>query len=250
MAKRVLNNIGNAFRESGQALDRVGLRALNKPIFREPFSRHRPVMNLFDRHPSLQADVFVAPNATVIGDVTIFTKSSVWYGAVVRGDLNAVKIGHRTSIGDRAVVNTAPSVEGHTAATTTIGNDVTIGSGALLTSCSVGNHVVIGAGAIIGEGAIVEDHAVVEPGAVVHSGRRVPGGQVFGGNPAVFIRNCTKTEIGAAEEYAAQLADSASDHRVEFLPFTTAYWQAEERGLPIRPQTHSTEEKPRPSPQH
>ena len=81
--------------------------------------------------------VFVAPNATVVGKVDINQSSSVWYGAVVRGDLNDVDIGAFTAIQDRAVVHTTKSVEGHVSAGTTIGNYVIVGPGAQLQSCTV-----------------------------------------------------------------------------------------------------------------
>jgi gamma-carbonic anhydrase len=86
----------------------------------------------FCRHPWVSPDAFVAPNATVVGRVDVNTRSSVMYGAVVRGDLNSVSIGAFASIGDRAVISTTKSVEGHASASTTIGHHVLVGPGALL----------------------------------------------------------------------------------------------------------------------
>ena len=110
-------------------------------------SSHLPSPFPACRHPWADASVFIAPNASVIGRVDINQYSSVWYGAVVRGDLNDVTIGAYSSIGDRAVVHTTKSVEGHVSAGTTIGNYVTVGPGALLQSCTVEDYAVIGAGA-------------------------------------------------------------------------------------------------------
>jgi carbonic anhydrase/acetyltransferase-like protein (isoleucine patch superfamily) len=124
------------------------------------------------------------------------------YGAVVRGDLNTVSIGTATTIGDRAVVSTTRSVEGHVSAATSIGNHVLVGPGALLQSCTVEHGAVIGAGAIVMEGAVVEATAVVEDGAVVHPGRRIPAGQVWGGNPAAFVRDLEKGELASVEDHA------------------------------------------------
>lgn len=90
-------------------------------------SRHRSVMNLFQKFPALENNVFVAPSASVVGNVTILDSSSVWYGAVVRGDFNDVEIGAYTSVGTGAVVQTAPTPEGHANATVRIGDHVTIG---------------------------------------------------------------------------------------------------------------------------
>ncbi len=101
---------------------------LEKPVFKEPFSRHRTVMNLFDKFPVVENDVFVAPNATVVGRVGIDSLSSIWYGAVVRGDLNAVTIGRSSAIRERAVVSTTRSIEGHVDAAVIIGDNVIVGA--------------------------------------------------------------------------------------------------------------------------
>lgn len=93
----------------------------------------------------MSPDVFVAPNAAVIGAVTLQHRASVMYGAVVRGDLNDVTIGAFTSVGDRAVITTTKSVEGHVSAGVRIGNHVAIGPGALLQSCTIEDGAVIGA---------------------------------------------------------------------------------------------------------
>lgn len=231
MFARALSEFGRCLRETGQAVDRVGLRVLEKPIFKEPFSRHRTVMNLYDAHPSVSPDAFVAPNASVIGSVTVSRKASVWYGAVVRGDNNGIEVGAYTSIGDGAVVHTAKSTPGKPAAVTKIGSHVTIGPGAVIQSAVIEDHATIGAGAVVMEGALVEAYAVVADGAVVHPGRRVPHGQVWGGNPATFVRDATATEQGEVEGKAEETADLAAEHAHEFLPYSTAYQQAEALGL-------------------
>lgn len=231
MLKRLAYETGRALRETGQALDRVGLRAMDKPSFKEPFSRHRAVMNLYEKHPTVENNVFVAPSASVIGHVEILHKSSVWYGAVVRGDLNPVEIGGFTAIQDRAVVHTAKSVEGRPAAVCRIGDHVTVGPGAVLQSCTVENACSIGAGAVVMEGALVETHSIVAPGAVVHPGRRIPSGQLWSGNPATFERNLSKEEMARFEEDAEFTADLAKEHSHEFLPEGGAYKDVEAKGL-------------------
>ena len=106
------------------------------------------------------------------------------------------------------------------------------GPGALIQSATIENHAVVGAGAIIMEGAVVEEYARVAEGAVVHPGRRVPKGQLWGGNPAVFVRNLTKTEMAHHAVDAEAGADLAAEHKAEFLPANTAYLQAEALGVP------------------
>jgi carbonic anhydrase/acetyltransferase-like protein (isoleucine patch superfamily) len=229
--RRLTYEVGRAIRETGSAIDRIGLRAIEKPLFKEPFARHRPTMNLFDRHPAVSADAFIAPNAAVVGKVEVQTRASIMYGAVVRGDLNDVLIGAYSSVGDRAVIHTTKSVEGHVSAGVTIGTHVSIGPGAMLQSCTVEDGAVIGANAVVMEGSLVETTAKVAEGAVVHPGRRIPAGQLWAGNPAVFIRDLSKTELADAAGHAEEAADLATEHAHEFLPFNTAYQQAEALGV-------------------
>lgn len=225
--KRILFELGRALRETGNQIDRIGLRAIDKPIFKEPFSRHRSVMNLFQKYPVIENNAFIAPSATVVGQVQILDSSSVWYGAVVRGDFNAVEIGAYTSVGAGAVVQSAPTADGHAPATIRIGDHVTIGPGAVLQGCTVGNEASIGAGAVVMEGALVEAGAIVAPGAVVHPDQRIPAGQVWGGNPARFERKLTPEEVASTEGNAEAHADAARDHAEMFFPEGTAYREAE-----------------------
>jgi hypothetical protein len=95
----------------------------------------------------------------------------------------------------------------------------------------VEDYAVIGAGAVVMEGALVEQAAKVGEGAVVHPGRRIPGGQLWAGNPAVYVRDLTKTELAEAEGHAEEVAKDAAEHAEAFLPYTTAYQQAEALGL-------------------
>ena len=107
MLRRVTVAIGRGFRETGQAIERMGMRAQDNWIFQEKLCRHRAVMNLFDQRPKLGAAVFVAPNASVIGSVEVKECSTIWYGAVVRGDQSSIYVGAYSSIGDRTVVQSS-----------------------------------------------------------------------------------------------------------------------------------------------
>jgi carbonic anhydrase/acetyltransferase-like protein (isoleucine patch superfamily) len=158
-------------------------------------------------------------------------QASVWYGAVVRGDLNPVTIGDFAAVQDRAVVCTSKSVEGKVEAHAVIGEYAVVGPGAVVQSATVQHYARVGAGAVVSEGALVEEYAVLEAGAVVHPGRRVPAKQVWAGNPAAFVRELSKAEVEHAEEEALALAAAAAEHADEFLPFTTAYQTAEALGV-------------------
>ena len=158
----------------------------------------------------MAANSFVAPSAAVIGSVSLADKSSVWYGAVVRGDLNTVSIGSNTNVQDRAVITTASS------SSVSIGKNVTIGHGALLVSCSVGDDVLVGQGAIVLEGAKVEGNCIIAAGAVVLPNTSVPTGQLWSGNPAKFVRNVTPEESKGFQRSASSYATLAADHSKEF----------------------------------
>jgi len=216
--KNALGAVGRAVAEAGAAADSLGLRVLNVAAHKEPFSRHRSVANLFGRHPAVEADVFVAPSATVVGRVVLQARSSVGYGAVVRGDNADVHVGRCSHVGDRAVLSTAAAVEGHVEPALTVGNHVVIGAGALLQSCTVEDGAAIGAGAVALEGSLVERAGQLAPGAVLHSGRRVPAGQLWGGNPAVFVRELSKAELAGAEGAAEAAAENAALHAAAFPP--------------------------------
>lgn len=135
-------------------------------------------MNLYEKRPSMAADVFVAPSASVIGDVILNDGVSVWYGAVVRSDVNPVTIGGYTNIQERAVVHAATSTPTGFKANCSIGSWVSVGQGAVLRACTVEDYCVIGAGSVLLEGSLVEKHAIVEPGSVLPAGGRVPSGEV------------------------------------------------------------------------
>lgn len=227
MIRRASHLFGTAIRETGQAMDRLGLVITENDIYKETFSRHRPVMNIYDKVPMLAADTFVAPSASVIGRVQTLDRSSVWYGAVLRADQNKIKLGYCSSVQDRAVVTCVPELVSGFSADCDIGNFVTVGQGAVLTSCIIQDETIIGPGAIIGEGSIIENKCVIGACAVVPPGTLVPSGQLWAGNPAVFVRALSEAEQLNGEKTAEAHALMASEHSDEFLPFGTVYQEAE-----------------------
>lgn len=226
--RRVVVGIGRGFRETGQAIERMGCRAQDNWLFNERISRHRAVMNLFDQRPKLGAAVFIAPNAAVIGSVDIKDNASIWYGAVVRGDQSNIYIGGYASIGDRTVIQSAAINPTGFSARTHIGDFVTIGQGCILRACTVDDKSVIGDGCIIQEGALVDRAAMLEPGSLLPTGARVPSGEVYGGSPAQFVRKLSKEEIAEFGETAESIAALAAKHADEYLPYGTLYQLREE----------------------
>eukprot|EP00301_Raphidiophrys_heterophryoidea_P024414 c7921_g1_i1.p1 GENE.c7921_g1_i1~~c7921_g1_i1.p1 ORF type:complete len:256 (-),score=73.53 c7921_g1_i1:152-868(-) len=223
MIRRVLHLFGMAVRETGQAIDRVGCRMQDKFIFEEKISRHRQLMNLYDKFPEVAVESFVAPNAALIGDVKISDRSSVWYNCVLRGDLNAIRVGAYSHIQDRAVITTTKDNPLGIPAIVEIGDYVIVGPGAIIHGGKVGRESHVGAGAIIGEGSVLGEHVIIADGAVIPPGTVVPEGQYWAGNPAAYVRDVTKDEkehvTSAAEKYHA----TALAHMEEFLPYGQAY---------------------------
>jgi carbonic anhydrase/acetyltransferase-like protein (isoleucine patch superfamily) len=154
----------------------------------------RPYLN---QHPRLGQRVWVDPAATVIGDVELGDDVSIWPGAVVRGDVNFIRIGARSNLQDQCVVHvTHAGPHGPPGGVpTVIGEDVTVGHGAIIHACSIGDASLIGMGAIVLDGARVERNGFVGAGAVVPPGKVVGSGELWLGNPARCVRRLSAAEI-------------------------------------------------------
>ena len=146
--------------------------------------------------------VYIAEGAKIIGDVTIGVDSSVWYNAVIRGDSNPIVIGENTNVQDNAVLHTSHS---HVLK---IGDNVTIGHGAIVHGCTIGNNVLVGMGAIVLDGAVIEDNCIIGAGALVTQNKVMPAGSLVLGNPAKVAREITEEEklsiIQNADEYSKE----------------------------------------------
>ncbi|HLW47470.1 MAG TPA: gamma carbonic anhydrase family protein [bacterium] len=129
------------------------------------------------RLPRIAASAFVAPTATIIGDVTIGDDSSVWFGAVLRGDTGRIEIGARTSVQDNAVVHTSEHLP------TVIGDDVTVGHGAVLEGCTIERGALVGMNAVVLYEAVVGAESLVAAGSVVTDGTKIPPRSVAAGAP-------------------------------------------------------------------
>jgi carbonic anhydrase/acetyltransferase-like protein (isoleucine patch superfamily) len=145
--------------------------------------------------PELGAGAFIAPNATVIGDVEIGDDSSVWFGAILRGDVMPIRFGKRTNLQDGSVVHVTGG-----RASTTVGDDVTVGHMALLHGCTVGNRVLVGMGSVVLDGAVIEDEAIVAAGSLVSPGTRIPSRSLAMGRPARVVRALTSEDLAWVRE--------------------------------------------------
>jgi gamma-carbonic anhydrase len=144
------------------------------------------------------------------------------------GDKNKVKIGFKSNIQDRAVIDCSANVDDASLPKDVdIGSYVTIGHGALLKSCIIGDEVLIGQGAIVEEGSVVEEKCMIAAGAVVTAGTLVPKGQLWAGNPAKFVRDLSEEELAFFKKSADAYSALREAHRDEFLPYGTAYQSLE-----------------------
>ncbi|KAK4259979.1 hypothetical protein QN277_003157 [Acacia crassicarpa] len=212
---RAFYSVGFWIRETGQALDRLGSRLQGNYYFQEQLSRHRTLMNVFDKAPVVDKEAFVAPNASVIGDVQVGRGSSIWYGCVLRGDANSVNIGCGTNIQDNSLVHVAKSNLSGKVLPTIIGDNVTVGHSAVLHGCTVEDEAFIGMGATLLDGVYVEKHAMVAAGALVRQNTKIPYGEVWGGNPARFLRKLTENEMAFFAQSALNYTKLAQAHAAE-----------------------------------
>lgn len=139
-----------------------------------------PVNNTF---PQIPEDCFVAPNATIVGDVQMGKECSIWFNAVVRGDVNSIRMGNRVNIQDGACIHcTYQKTE------TILGDNVSVGHNAIVHGCVAGNNVLIGMGAIVMDNVHIGEGSIIAAGAVVLEGTQVPPGTIFAGVPARQVK--------------------------------------------------------------
>ena len=154
------------------------------------------VRDYLEHSPALAEGVYVDPAGVVIGKVTIGRDSSVWPGAVVRGDVNFIEVGERTSVQDGAVLHVTHDSHYHPGGYPLhIGNDVTIGHNASLHGCTIGNRVLIGIGAIVLDGALVPDDTIIGAGALVPPGKQLARGHLYVGSPVRQARALSEQEL-------------------------------------------------------
>lgn len=169
-------------------------------------------MNVYDKTPAVAKDAFVAPSASIIGDVQVGAGSSIWYGCVLRGDVNSISIGSGTNIQDHSLVHVAKSNLPGKVHPTVIGDNVTVGHSAILHGCTVEDEAFVGMKATLLDGVVVEKHAMVAAGALVRQDTRIPSGEVWGGNPAKFLRKLTDKEMAFFSESASTYSKLAEVH--------------------------------------
>lgn len=160
--------------------------------------------------PKIDKSVFIAEGAVIIGDVEIGVDSNIWFNAVIRGDVNYIRIGERTNIQDGCILHVTtekyPLI---------IGNDVTVGHGAILHGAIIRDKCLIGMGAIVLDGAEVKPYSLVAAGSLVRQGFIVPEGTLVAGVPAKVIRELTEEEKKAIEESALHYVEISREYKIK-----------------------------------
>ncbi|ANT65743.1 MULTISPECIES: gamma carbonic anhydrase family protein [Prosthecochloris] len=159
-------------------------------------------------YPRIHESVFLAEGACVIGDVEIGEDSSVWFNAVIRGDVCPITIGCRTSVQDNAALHVT-----HDTGPLHIGSDVTIGHGAVLHACRIEDHVLVGMGSTLLDDCVAEPFSIVAAGALVRQGFAIPSGMLAAGVPAKIMRPLTDTEKKVVTESPGNYVRYVAEYR-------------------------------------
>ena len=148
------------------------------------------ILPVKDKSPQIPEDCFVAENATIVGDVVMGNQCSIWFSAVVRGDVTYIKMGNKVNSHDGAVIHGT-----YQKWATEIGNNVSIGHNALVHGCTIQDNVLVGMGSIIMDGCVVESNSIIAAGAVITQNTRVESGSIYAGVPAKKIKDISKELI-------------------------------------------------------
>ena len=154
--------------------------------------------------PIFGVNIYLAENATVVGDVVMGNDCSVWFSAVIRGDVNSIRIGNKVNIQDGAIIHCT-----YQKAATIIGNNVSVGHNALVHGCTIRDNVLVGMGAIVMDGVVVESNSIIAAGAVVLEGTHIESGAIYAGVPAKKVKELNTEQTG-------RLIEGISDNYVMY----------------------------------
>lgn len=160
-------------------------------------------------NPEISPDTFVAPQAVLIGKVTLKARASVWFGAVIRGDNERITIGESSNVQEGAVLHTDPGCP------LTVGDNVTIGHQAMLHGCTIGDGTLVGIQAVVLNGAVIGKHCLIAAGAIVTEGKTFPDRCLILGAPAKVVRELTDDDVARLNESAKSYADRGEHYTRE-----------------------------------
>ena len=156
------------------------------------------------KSPIFGEDVYLAENATIVGEVEMGENCSVWFNAVVRGDVNSIQIGNKVNIQDGAIIHCT-----YKKAATIIGNNVSVGHNTIVHGCTIHDNVLIGMGAIVMDGVVVESNSIIGAGSVVLEGTHIESGTIYAGIPAKKVKELN-------EKQTARLINGIADNYVMY----------------------------------
>ncbi|MGF1560430.1 MAG: gamma carbonic anhydrase family protein [Flavobacteriaceae bacterium] len=151
------------------------------------------VKTINGKSPIIGEDCYIAENATIVGEVSMGNQCSIWFNAVLRGDVHFIKMGDKVNVQDGAVIHCT-----YQKSPTTIGNNVSIGHNAIVHGCTIEDNVLVGMGSIIMDDCVVESYSIIAAGAVLTKGTHVPSGSIFAGMPAKKIKDISP-ELSSGE---------------------------------------------------
>lgn len=157
--------------------------------------------------PKVHPTAYIDQSAQIIGDVEIGQESSVWMNVVIRGDVNAIRVGDRTNIQDGTVIHVMRGTH-----PTRIGHEVTVGHAAILHGCTIHDRVLIGMGAMLLNGAEIAEDSIVAAGSLVTEGKKFPARSLLMGRPAAIQRELTDTEVASIRDYAERYIGYRKDY--------------------------------------
>ena len=156
------------------------------------------IKKLNGKEPQFGNDCFIAENVVIIGDVVMGDQCSIWYNAVIRGDVHYIKMGNKVNVQDGAVIHCT-----YQKSPTNIGNNVSIAHNAIVHGCTIHDNVLVGMGSIIMDDCVIESNSIIAAGAVITKGTRVKAGSVFAGVPAKKVKNISAELISGEIERIA-----------------------------------------------
>jgi len=182
--------------------------------------------------PRVSNDAFVAPSATLAGNVEVWDNASIWYGVTIRGDRHLVRVGWCANVQDNTVIDEAlePLAPDHDGSTI-VGHSVTVGHSCLLRGTTVEDGCVVGMGSKLLEGSYMEKESQLGANSTLERGQRVPAGELWAGSPARFVRALTDEEIAQAKHVNETYHRLALQHREPFELAGTQYQELERRGI-------------------
>lgn len=165
------------------------------------------IINYLGNQPIIHETAFIAPNATIIGNVTIGENSSIWFGCILRCEKNQIKIGNRTNIQDLSTIHIDHELS------VIVGDDVTVGHNVILHGCEIGNNVLVGMGSIVMNGCKIGDNVIIGAGSLLTQNTEVPPNSLVFGRPAKVIRNLTQEEIDYIKRSALEYVEFAMSYK-------------------------------------